>query len=150
MAYVIVSEIKEEYKVWHRAGICVAYYLEFFESKWIFFREFHRQCYFAVVSNTFIQTELQICHFERLVAFQTPLLKNKDSCTICRCAFVLEIVLAFHLVALSSKIFILYVASVASSGRVIGNKDLTQISQQVQSWDRERKEKSHNWVSKIK
>lgn len=27
---------------------------------------------------------------------------------------------------------------------VIGNKDLTQISQQVQGWDRERKEKSHN------
>lgn len=98
-------------------------------SKWIFFREFESQCYFAVVSNTFIQTELQICHFERLVAFQIPLLKNKDSCTICRCAFVLEIVLAFNLVALSSKICILYVASVASSGRVAGNKDLTQISQ---------------------
>lgn len=128
--YIIVSKIKEAYEVWHGTEICVAYNLEFSDCKQRnFFREFESQCYFAVVSNTFIQTELQICHFERLVAFQTPLLKNKDSCTICRCAFGLKIVLAFHLVALTSKICILYVASVASSGRVVGNKDLTQISQ---------------------
>lgn len=114
------------------------------ESKWLFSREFESQCYFAVASNTFIQTELQTCHFERLVAFQTPLLKNKDSCTICRCAFVLGIVLAFHFVALlkfSSCVLPQWLPL------EVGNQDLTQFSQ---CWDRERKEKSHNWVFKIK
>lgn len=42
---------------------------------------------------------------------------------------MLEIMLAVHLVALSSKNCTLYVTSVASFGSVIEDKDLTQISQ---------------------
>lgn len=64
----------------------------------------------------------------------------KDSFIICHCAFVLEIMLAVHLVALSSKICTLHVASVAPFGRVIGDKDLTQISQWMKCWEREEKE----------
>ena len=65
----------------------------------------------------------------------------KDSFIICRCALVLEIMLAVHLVTLPSKICTLYVASVAPFERVIGDKDLAQISQWMKCWERKREEK---------
>jgi len=65
----------------------------------------------------------------------------KDSFVICRCAIVLEIVLAVHLVVHSSKICTLYVALVALFGSIIGDKDLTQISQWLKCWERKREEK---------
>lgn len=66
----IISKIKEVSEVCHGTRICVAYLLRnLTASKLIFFREFENQSYFIVVSNAFIQTELRIYHFERLVAF---------------------------------------------------------------------------------
>lgn len=109
---VIVTKIKEVSGICCGTGICaVCVSSSLTASKWIFFRVWKSVLFCSGIQCIHSDWATDLSFWKALCLLK-HLYKIKDSFTIYRCVLVLEIMLPVHLVARSSKICTLYVASV--------------------------------------